>query len=218
MRGVSSGIRNGAAVAALVLVPVALHIAMTTQRGLQMAGVLVAAEAALLAWIALSFLPIRLLRWIGGAAALAVTAAIWRLAPNGGVAASAVPHAIAYLSLLTVFGASLAPGRTPVITVFAEKSRGPLPPHLLRYTRRVTWAWCLFCAGQLLTSLLLLCFASAQLWSEFVNLCNVPSLVAMFGIEFAWRKWRYGSAHERLTDGFRMAREVQLSTTRDPVR
>jgi uncharacterized membrane protein len=215
MPGVSSRVRKGAAVLALAMMPVGIHVAMATQRGLYWAGLLVVAEAGLIAWIALSFVPVPSLRWIGCAAVLVLTGAIWRLSPDGIVASSAIPHAIAYLSLLTVFGASLMPGRKPIITVFAEKSRGALPPAVLRYTRRVTWAWCLFCAGQLLGSLLLLLFAPVWVWSTFVNLCNLPLLAAMFCAEFAWRTWRYGSPRERLTDGFRMARQVRATTTHD---
>jgi uncharacterized membrane protein len=149
---------------------------------------------------------------------LLLTTATWRLAPDGVVASSAIPHAIAYLSVLTAFATSLLPGRKPVVTIFAERSRGVLPPALLRYTRRVTWAWVLFCAAQLLTSLLLLLFAPVRVWSGFVNLCNFPLLVAMFCGEFAWRKWRHGSwPRERLTDSFRMAGQVTATTTHDPV-
>jgi uncharacterized membrane protein len=219
MASLAAPVRKAAVVLALILVPVGIHVAMATQRGLAFAGVLIIAESGLIAWIALSFVPVRSLRWVGCAAALALTTAIWLLSPHGIVASSAIPHALAYLSLLTVFGASLAPGRKPIITVLAEASRGPLPPVLLVYTRRVTWAWCLFCAGQLGVSLLLLIFAPATVWSAFVNLCNLPLIAAMFCGEFAWRIWRHGSSpQERLTDGFRLAREIRTSSPRDAVR
>jgi uncharacterized membrane protein len=147
---------------------------------------------------------------------LAVTATIWLRSPDGILVSSAVPHAIAYLSILAIFAASLLPGRKPIVTIFAERSRGTLPPSVLRYTRRVTWAWCLFCAGQLLGSLLLLIFAPAAVWSAFVNLCNFPLLVAMFCGEFAWRTWRYGAwPRERLTDGFRMAGQLKATVGHD---
>jgi uncharacterized membrane protein len=219
MGAIASPVRKGAVVLALILAPISIHVAMVTQRGLALAGVLVIAESGLIAWIALSFVPARSLRWIGCAAVLALTTAIWLLSPDGIEASSAIPHAVAYLSLLTVFAASLLPGRKPIITVLAEASRGALPPALLVYTRRVTWAWCLFCAGQLGVSLLLLLFAPVTLWSAFVNLCNLPLLAAMFCGEFVWRKWRHGSwPQERLTDGFRLAREVRTGSTHDALR
>jgi uncharacterized membrane protein len=139
---------------------------------------------------------------------LIVTTAVWWFAPAGIFASSAIPHAIAYISVLTVFATSLAPGHKPIITIFAERSRGELLPSVARYTRRVTWAWCVFCAGQLLGSLGLLLFAPAQVWSTFVNVLNLPLLVAMFCGEFAWRKWRHGAPKERLIDGFRMAGQI----------
>lgn len=209
----ASRVRRGVAIVGLVAAPLGVHLAMATQRGLVWAGALVIAESVLVAWIALSFVPIRWVRWAGCAAALLLSVTLWWLTPDGVFVSSAIPHAIAYTSVLTVFATSLAPGRKPIITSFAEKSRGELPPAVLRYTRRVTWAWCLFCAGQLLGSLTLLVFAPAEVWSTFVNVLNMPLLVAMFCGEFAWRKWRHGAwPRERLTDGFRMAGQI---TTHD---
>jgi len=214
MSGGASRIRTGVALLALAMAPLGIHIAIATRHGMVWAGTLVIAEAALIAWFALSFVPVPGLRWIGCATVLAVTAAIWRFSPDGIAAASAIPHAIAYLSLLAAFGASLAPGRKAIVTVFAEKSRGELSPAVILYTRRVTWAWCVFCACQLLGSSLLLVFAPAWVWSAFVNLCNPPLLAAMFCGEFAWREWHHGSAPcERLTDSVRMAARVARSAT-----
>jgi uncharacterized membrane protein len=214
MAGMASRVRKGLAIFGLVVAPFAIHLAMATQRGMVWAGILVIVEAVLVAWIALSFSPSPPLRWSGCAAVLIVTSMVWWFAPAGILASSAIPHAIAYISVLTVFATSLAPGRKPIVTIFAERSRGELPPSLLLYTRRVTWAWCLFCAAQLIGSLLLLLFASAEVWSTFVNVLNFPLLVAMFCGEFAWRKWRHGAPRERLTDGFRMGGQI---TTRDTV-
>ena len=210
MADVTSRIRKGVAILGLIVAPIGIHIAMAMQRGMIWAGILVIAEAVLVAWIALSFLPDRSLRWGGCAVVLVTTAAIWRFSADGVLASSAIPHAIAYLSVLAIFATSLLPGRKPIVTIFAERSRGDLSPAVIRYTRRVTWAWCLFSAGQLLTSLLLLLFAPAHVWSTFVNLCNFPLLIAMFCGEFAWRKWHYGGGpRERLTDGFRMAGQIR---------
>ena len=219
MGAVASPLRKVAVVLALITAPVGIHVAMATQRGLALAGILVIVESGLIAWIALSFVPVRSLRWIGCGAVLALTATVWLLSPDGIVASSAIPHAVAYLSLLTVFAASLMPGRKPIITVLAEASRGSLPPAVAVYTRRVTWAWCVFCVGQLGGSLLLLVFAPVAVWSAFVNLCNLPLLAAMFCGEFVWRKWRHGSwPQERLTDGFRLARQVRAGSAHDTLR
>jgi uncharacterized membrane protein len=219
MAAVAAPLRKAAVVLALILAPIGIHVAMATQRGLALAGILVIAESGAIAWIALSFVQLRSLRLIGCAAVLVLTTAVWLLAPQGIVASTAIPHALAYLSLLTVFGASLAPGRKPIITVLAEASRGALSPAITLYTRRVTWAWCLFCVGQVGLSLLLLVFAPVTVWSAFVNLCNLPLLAAMFSGEYAWRKWRHGSSpRERMTDGFRLAREVRASSARDALR
>ncbi len=211
-----SRLRQGVAVLGLIVAPIGIHIAMATQRGMLWAGILIVLEATLVAWIALSVAQFRAVRWIGCAAVMAATSCILLFAPDGVLASSAMPHAIAYLSVLTVFATSLLPGRKPIVTVFAERSRGELPPALFRYTRRVTWAWCLFCAGQLLVSLSLLVFAPAHVWSAFVNLCNLPLLIAMFTGEFAWRTWRHGAwPRERLLDGLRMARQLNATSTRD---
>jgi len=217
MPDVNGRLRKAMVILGLVVAPAAIHIAMATQRGLIWAGVLVIVESVLLAWIALSFAPNKKIRWAGCAAVLVTTAAIWCLTPAGIVASSAIPHAIVYMSVLAIFATSLLPGHKPVIMIFAEKSRGDLTPAVALYTRRVTWAWCLFCTGQLLTSLLLGLFAPAEMWSAFINLFNLPLLIAMFCGEFAWRTWRHGAPRERLTDGFRMAGQLRSTTTHDTV-
>jgi uncharacterized membrane protein len=213
MPALSPRVRKGAAILICVAAPLSIHLAMATQRGMVWAGMLAVVEAVAVAWIALSFLPAASLRWAGCGAVLAITIAIWRFGGDGIVAPSAIPHTIAYLSILAVFAASLAPGRKPVVTVFAEKSRGELSPAVVRYTRRVTVAWCLFCFGQLLVSLLLFLFAPAWMWSMFINVFNLPLLATMFCVAVAWRKWRHGSwPRERLTDSFRLAGQI---TTHD---
>ena len=216
MSALASLVRKGVAVVAFVVLPLSAHIAMATRHGAYWAGLLISAEAAAFAGIALSLVLLPGFRWInafrvaGCIAIFALTMGVSSI--YGIVAASAIPHAIVYLSLLVAFGASLRAGRKPIITVFAEKSRGTLAPSLALYTRRVTWAWCLFCGGQILGSVLLLSLAPITVWSTFLNLCNVPLLVAMFCGEFAWRKWRHGSAPwERLSDAFRMTGQVKAA-------
>jgi uncharacterized membrane protein len=196
-------------VAGCLLAPAVIHIAAATGQGTSWTSILVLAEAAVIAWVALGFGPARPFRWGGCIAAMALAAFLCASQPDGLVVAAAIPHALAYLCILAVFAGSLLPGRRPIVTILAEKSRGALAPAIVRYTRRVTIAWCLFCAGQLTVSLFLLLLAPRWAWSLFVNVLNVPLLAAMFCGEFAWRRWRYGSRpQERLTDGFHMTRQM----------
>jgi hypothetical protein len=82
----------------LLAAPIAAHVALVTQRGTVVAGVLVAAQAALVAWIGSFAIPSRALR--AGAAGLLFlfVLVLSRFVDGGPLAASAVPHAMAYLA------------------------------------------------------------------------------------------------------------------------
>ncbi len=73
-----------------------------------------------------------------------------------------------------------------------------MPDKVMRYTRRVTIAWCVFFAMQLGVSAGLLIMAPAAVWSSFVNLWNLPLAVAMILAEYSvrvvlfWREPRTG--------------------------
>jgi uncharacterized membrane protein len=96
------------------------------------------------------------------------------------MAASGVPHALIYAGLLALFGASLRPGREPIVTALSRRMSGAVSAERAAYTRGVTWAWCAFFAAQLLTSLALSLLAPRVAWSFFVNLLNLPLLGLMF--------------------------------------
>jgi uncharacterized membrane protein len=132
------------------------------------------------------------LRWLSAAAAIALVAVVYKESGHlDPVAMSGIPHALAYAGLLATFGASLFRGREAVLTGLVRRLRGPLPPMLLGYTRRVTAAWCAFFAAQLTVSLALFVFAPLETWSFFVNVLNVPLVLAMFAAEYAYRLWRF---------------------------
>ncbi len=98
-----------------------------------------------------------------------------------GIAAlSGIAHGAAYVLLLWVFARTLAHGREPLISRYSRAVHGALPPAMARYTRQVTIAWCVFFAGQVLVSVLLLAFAPLGAWSLFINLLNLPLLAVMF--------------------------------------
>jgi uncharacterized membrane protein len=104
------------------------------------------------------------------------------------VVAAALMHWGLYASLLASFALTLRRGRTPLITAMAYQLQGPdIPTELVVYTRRVTIAWSLFFAGQLSTSLILFCFGPLTAWSFFVNVLDIPLVVAMYAAEYAVR-------------------------------
>lgn len=109
----------------------------------------------------------------------------------GLAAVSGIPHAAAYLFLLWYFGRTLARGREPLITRFARTVHGELHPEMELFTRKVTIAWCLFFAIQLIASALLFAFAPLSTWSLFINLLNLPLVALMFVGQFAYRMIRY---------------------------
>jgi hypothetical protein len=109
----------------------------------------------------------------------------------GAAAVSGVTHAAAYLILLWYFGRTLRSGREPLITRLARSVHGSLPPEIAAFTRRVTAAWCVFFAAQVLLSLLLLALAPFDIWSTFVNLLNLPLLVLMFVGDHLYRAIRF---------------------------
>jgi uncharacterized membrane protein len=229
MRALATRLAGAVLVLVLLLAPLAAHIALMTRHGAMLAGLLVAVQAAMVAWIAQSSIAkssftksscIRSSFIRSPAAALTlriglcglVFAGVFRLAQftrAGPVAAAAVPHAMTYLALLAVFGASLLPGREAVITILARRSRGRLPPEIVRYTRRVTLAWCGFFVAQLACSWLLLLFAPLSTWSLFINLGNLPLVGVMVGAEYAYRQWRHAARPpERLVDMLRIVRQA----------
>ena len=109
-------------------------------------------------------------------------------AQSVGLAMTGSCHAIAYISLLIWFTTSLRPNREPVVTGFARRVRLTMPDKVVRYTRYLTIAWSAFFAAQLALSAMLPLVASAAVWVAFVNLLNLPLVVAMMLAEFACRR------------------------------
>jgi uncharacterized membrane protein len=123
------------------------------------------------------------------AIAVVATAILWPGLPTRSVSlvVGGICHAAAYTCLLIWFAASSRPNREPVVTGFARKLRQTMPPTVVRYTRLVTIAWSIFFAAQLAVSAALLLAAPTRVWSAFVNLWNLPLVVAMILAEFGCR-------------------------------
>lgn len=105
----------------------------------------------------------------------------------GFVTVSALTHWAIYGSLLLAFALTLRPGREPLITGMARRMHGPLSSEMLRYTKGVTAAWTVFFAAQLGLSVALFCTAPLVVWSFFVNILDIPLVVAMFCVEYVVR-------------------------------
>lgn len=115
-----------------------------------------------------------------------------------------VPTLTVYAFLLWLFGRTLRPGRESLITRLATHVHGELPAEIARYTRRVTWAWCVFFVAMAVTSMLLFLLGPLPIWSVFNNLLNMPLVVAMYLGEYAWRLWRYPNfSHASIATVFR---------------
>jgi uncharacterized membrane protein len=124
-----------------------------------------------------------------------------------------LPHAAIYVFLLWLFGRTLRPGREALITAVARRFHGSIPRFIEAYTRRLTIAWCVFFAAQLVLSALLLAFASLDTWSLFVNVLNLPLLAAMFAGDYAYRVLRFpGYPHASIVQSIQaFARHVRVS-------
>jgi uncharacterized membrane protein len=91
-----------------------------------------------------------------------------------------------------VFGLTLRPGNTPLITAMAMR----LHSHALseperRYTRRLTLAWTLFFAAMVLVSLALYALAPWGWWSFFCTVLTPAAALAGIAGEVLWRRWRH---------------------------
>jgi uncharacterized membrane protein len=123
-----------------------------------------------------------------------------------------VPYLTVYMFLLWLFGRTLRPGRQSLVTRLAAHVHGELPTEIARYTRRVTWAWCVFFATMAMTSMLLFLLEPLPIWSVFNNLLNLPLVVAMYLGEYAWRLWRYPNfSHASIATVFRAFRNFDFN-------
>jgi uncharacterized membrane protein len=146
---------------------------------------------------------------------LVILAASIELLRTGRISLTALypaPHIAIYLLLLWFFGRTLRTGREPLVTRFARHVHGTLPPEIDRYTRQLTWAWCVFFAGMAVTSLVLFVFAPIAAWSWFANVLNIPLLMLMFVLEYAFRLLRFPDfSHASFFAAIRAARDLRRS-------
>jgi uncharacterized membrane protein len=190
--------------------PVVTHVVLTSAAWGPTAYLLIAGQTLLALWVVRAALRPP---WSGLAAILILAAGVLlclRHSRGGIVLTAGLPHALIYSGLLVFFARTLRPGRVPLVTGLSHQLHGALPPAVDRYTRRVTWAWCLFFGGQLLGSVLLLWLAPIAWWSTFVNILNAPLLAILFlGEKMTRSFWVTNPPRERWRDMVRMAALVK---------
>jgi len=137
---------------------------------------------------------------------------LWRAVGASPALFYPIPYLTVYAALLWLFGRTLRAGRQPLVTRLATHVHGELPAEMIRYTRQVTWAWCIFFAAMATTSTLLFLLEPLPVWSVFNNLLNLPLVVAMYLGEYAWRLWRFPNfSHASIATVFRAFRNFDFN-------
>lgn len=99
-----------------------------------------------------------------------------------------IQHVACNSMLCWFFAQTLFGDRTPLITTLARTIHPDMPDDVVRYTRKVTLAWAIFFAMQVLVSLVIFYVASIETWSMFANILNWPLVILMFVVEYICRK------------------------------
>jgi uncharacterized membrane protein len=113
---------------------------------------------------------------------------LWPLLTQNYALFSLVQESGVYCLLGVTFSRSLLPTQVALCTHLADKVHGPLSPHELRYTRRVTAAWAVFCFSIAAVSILLYLLAPLRIWSIYINFCVLPLVGTMFVAEYLVRR------------------------------
>lgn len=100
-----------------------------------------------------------------------------------------IPPVMICFSLAWIFGRTLLPGRTPLISSIGERMRGKLPERVARYGHRLTVIWTLFLGLLGLECVLLGLYASPFWWSLFTNFINYALIALLFILEYPVRRW-----------------------------
>ena len=117
--------------------------------------------------------------------------------------------------LAAFFGASLRPGREPVISIFARLEQGRLPPDLARHARLVTWCWTLLLAAIAIAALALAAWSPMETWSLFTNVVSYALIAALFTGEYLYRRLRFRNyRHASLSALVRNVRRANLFARR----
>jgi uncharacterized membrane protein len=178
-----SQIAGAAAVALLVLYPIAAYFSLRSLRPGWLAGLLIVASLARLVAARASGTPLTPQLWLVPLGGIAL--ALWSLL-------RAAPDAMLYYpvvcnaALLGVFAYSVAYPPT-VIERIARLKDGPLSPEAQRYTRRVTLAWIVFFVVNGGIALYTALRTSLDTWALYNGFIAYLLIGAMFGAEWLVR-------------------------------
>ncbi|MGH8518437.1 MAG: hypothetical protein ACREUE_13380 [Panacagrimonas sp.] len=151
-----------------------------------------------LEWVALTLLAViplvrslfRLRIW-AWALAFVVAAGLYLLTSvGGGIYALYLPSILIPGLLLWVFASSLRPGRVPLITEIARRTRKSMSPRLETYCHRLTVLWILLFAVMVIAALGFIAAGQRELWSLQTNLLNYIACGLMFAGDHVYRVWR----------------------------
>jgi uncharacterized membrane protein len=95
------------------------------------------------------------------------------------------------LLLAEYFHHSLVPAKEPIITRIARLERGKLPEEIARYTRQLTWAWCIFFLVIAVQLVVLAVFATMETYLLFANTLNYIFVAVFFLSEYVYRQIRF---------------------------
>jgi uncharacterized membrane protein len=183
----------GAAAAGLGLVAYSLLSYVLMAYAPDQAWTVLALFGPVLAGLALAGLHRRHGPTLVGCAVLAlVLVVVWR---RGGVDVNrlfVLQHAVMLGLFGWVFALTLRPGAKALITAMAEHVHlNPIPPAVRAYTRRLTVVWVWYFFGMIAVSLAVYAWAPWPWWSFFCAVVTPGVAVAVFVVEYLWRRWRH---------------------------
>ncbi len=122
-----------------------------------------------------------------------------------------IPPLLGSLFLLWLFGRSLAPGRTALISQFANAYHGELPPPVALYTRRVTMIWTVYFAVFAVSVLYLGFISPSSGGSFYINLFNYMMIALLLVGEYLIRINRFKDLQHPSFIGFiRLLNDTRL--------
>jgi len=147
--------------------------------------------------------------WVGALLLLVgyPLASRYALSQGWGSAQSAtVLPVLAYCVLFILFASTLRPGRSPLISRFAQMEQGELTAELLTYTRRLTLVWSIFFVSMAGLALGLAAWAPVRIWFLHTFVISYLMIALLFFGEYAYRRWRY--PHYRHANPWQLLRNI----------